>query len=100
VTAPTCHLSRVKWQAFRDDARVNGRDTENVKNNTLAKENVSEPAIPRLAYSMKEAAVALGVSYISIHRLLKRGLLKSSSALRTKVIPATELERFLKATTE
>ena len=56
--------------------------------------------VPKLAFSMHEAAECLGVSYITVHRLLKRGLLKSSSALRTKVIPATELERFLKATTE
>ena len=45
---------------------------------------------------MKEAAAALGVSYVTVHRLLKRGLLKSSSALRTKIIPATEIHRFLK----
>lgn len=49
---------------------------------------------------MGEAAEALGVSYITVHRLLKRGLLKSSSALRTKLIPATEIQRFLNATLE
>lgn len=53
---------------------------------------------PRLAYSMREGAQAIGVSYITMHRLLKRGLIRSSSALRTKVIPKSELERFLKAT--
>ena len=56
------------------------------------------PKTERLAYSMKEAAEALGVSYISMHRMLKRGLIRSSSAMRTKVIPKAELERFLKAT--
>ncbi len=55
--------------------------------------------LPRLAFSMKETAEILGVNYITIHRLLKRGLLKSSSALRTKLIPATEIKRFLEATT-
>ena len=55
--------------------------------------------IDRLAYSMQETAQVLGVSYLTVHRLLKRGLLKSSSALRTKVIPRTEIERFLKDTT-
>ena len=70
-----------------------------VKTTTLTKAN-SESAIPRMAYSMREAAQILGCSYISVHRLLKRGLLKSSSALRTKIIPTTEIERFLKATTE
>jgi predicted site-specific integrase-resolvase len=52
----------------------------------------------KLAYSMREAAGAIGVSYIQMHRFLKRGLIKCSSVSRTKIIPATELERFLKVT--
>ena len=52
----------------------------------------------QLAYSMKETAKLLGVSYITVHRLLRRGLLKSSSALRCKRIPRSEIERFLKTT--
>ena len=59
-------------------------------------DNASE--LPRLAYTMKETAKILGVSYITIHRLLKRGLLHSSSALRHKLIPFTEIQRFLKTT--
>lgn len=47
---------------------------------------------------MREAAAMLGISYISVHRLLKRGLLRSSTALRHKLIPATEIDRFLKST--
>ena len=54
--------------------------------------------LPRLAYTMSETAKMLGVSYITVHRLLKRGLLHSSQALRHKLIPASEIERFLKAT--
>jgi len=57
-----------------------------------------KPALPRLAYSMRETAAILGVNYQTVYRLLKRGLLKSSSALRTKLIPKTEIERFLNAT--
>ncbi|HEY5232801.1 MAG TPA: helix-turn-helix domain-containing protein [Verrucomicrobiae bacterium] len=56
--------------------------------------------VPKLAFSMREAASALGVSYITVHRLLKRGLLKSSSALRTKIISLAEIERFLKETAQ
>jgi excisionase family DNA binding protein len=56
-------------------------------------------SLPRLAYSMQEVASILGVSYITVHRLIARGLLKSSSALRHKLIPLSEVERFLKATT-
>jgi excisionase family DNA binding protein len=53
--------------------------------------------LPRLAYTMQETATILGVSYITVHRLIRRGLLKSSNALRHKLIPLTEIERFLKA---
>jgi len=49
---------------------------------------------------MAETARILGVSYITVHRLLKRGKLRSSSALRHKLIPMTEIERFLKTTLE
>jgi hypothetical protein len=67
--------------------------TEGIKSKTP--ENAT---VPRLAYSMTETADLLGISYISCHRLLKRGLLRSSSALRIKLIPHSEIERFLKTT--
>jgi predicted site-specific integrase-resolvase len=47
---------------------------------------------------MHETAKILGVSYVTVHRLLKRGLLRSSSATRTKMIPRKEIERFLATT--
>ena len=53
-------------------------------------------SLPRLAYTMQETAKILGVSYITIHRLLKRGKLRASDAIRNKVIPKTEIERFLR----
>ena len=58
------------------------------------------PALPRLAYTMEETAEILGVSYITVHRLLKRGLLRSSTALRHKLIPMTEIQRFLRESME
>jgi predicted site-specific integrase-resolvase len=60
----------------------------------------NKPELPRLAYTMRETAEILGISYISVHRLLKRGILKSSTALRHKLIPATEIQRFLNSTLE
>jgi excisionase family DNA binding protein len=60
-------------------------------------DNASQ-SLPRLAYTMKETAEILGVSYITVHRLLKRGLLKSCSALRHKLIPMSEIQRFLRET--
>ena len=53
-------------------------------------------ALPRLAYSMRETADVLGVNYQTVYRLSKRGLLKSSSHLRTKLFAVAEIERFLK----
>ena len=54
--------------------------------------------LPRLAYTMRETAEILGTSYITVHRLLQRGLLRSSLATRTKLIPKKEIERFLATT--
>ncbi len=49
----------------------------------------------RLAYSMNEAADLLGVDYLSVYRLVQRGKLKASRALRGKVlITNAELNRF------
>jgi hypothetical protein len=55
-------------------------------------------ALPRLAYTMRETAAILGVSYITVYRLLQRRLLRSSLATRTKMISKKEIERFLAAT--
>jgi hypothetical protein len=35
---------------------------------------------------------------MSVHRLIKRGLLRPSLALRTKIISLAEIERFLRDT--
>jgi excisionase family DNA binding protein len=58
------------------------------------------PSLPRLAYSMRESAEILGVSYITVHKWIKRGLLKCSSASRHKLIPLSEIQRFLNDTLE
>jgi excisionase family DNA binding protein len=56
--------------------------------------------LPRLAYSIDETAEILGISYATVHRLLTRGLLRSSLACRHKMIAKTEIERFLKETSQ
>jgi excisionase family DNA binding protein len=48
-------------------------------------------------YSTSEVAVKFGISLKSVYRLLDRGLLKSSSALRTKLIPRSSVETFIAA---
>ena len=54
--------------------------------------------LPRLAYTVKETAEILGISPPTVYRLLGRGLLRSSLALRNKLIAKSEIERFLKDT--
>jgi len=54
----------------------------------------------RLAYTMRETAALLGVEYQTVYRLCKRGLLRSSSALRTKLFARVEIERFLRETSK
>jgi excisionase family DNA binding protein len=52
----------------------------------------------RLAYSLKEAAVLLGVDYFSVYRLIQRGKLRACRALRGKLlVPRSELLRLLKS---
>ena len=63
-------------------------------------ENSVKPPLPKLAFSTVETAEIIGVSAMTIHRLTKRGLLRASNALRHKVYPLSEIERFLKATTK
>ncbi len=56
--------------------------------------------LPRLAYTMRETAEILGVSYITVWRLLQRGKLHASDAIRNKIIPRAEIDRFLQETIE
>ena len=52
----------------------------------------------RLAYSVQETARMLGVCDKSIRRLIWRGLIRPSRALRHILIPKDEIDRFLRDT--
>lgn len=52
-------------------------------------------AIPRLAYTTRETAEALGVKPTTIWRLTKRGLLKPNRATRIPLYSVSEINRFL-----
>jgi len=54
----------------------------------------------KLALSRAEAAEALGISPVTLDRLTQRGLLKPSRATRRPLYSVTELERFLRDTSE
>ena len=53
---------------------------------------------PYLDYLGRVAAATLGISAVSIDRLVKRGLLRPSMALRRPLFPIWEIERFLRDT--
>ena len=52
----------------------------------------------KLAFNRKEAAALLGISPPSLDRLVQRGLIRPSRALRTPKFTRAELERFLRET--
>jgi len=55
--------------------------------------------LPKLLYSIPETAHMLSMDDKSVRRLLERGLLKSSKALRTKLITRESIENFIKTST-
>jgi len=50
----------------------------------------------RRAHRIKEVAEIIGISESSIRRLIKRGEIRAINKLRHILIPASEIERFLK----
>lgn len=52
----------------------------------------------KLGYTRSQAAHVLGTSVRSLDRLVERGLLNPSRALRRPIFAWAELERFLKET--
>jgi excisionase family DNA binding protein len=61
----------------------------------MKKTEVAVDLALRKALKVREAAALLGISPKSIRRLIARKLLRANSSLRTPLIPADELTRFL-----
>lgn len=53
------------------------------------------PPVEKLAYKLSEASTMLGLSEITIRRLIKRGALRPNRAVRHIIFSRKELERFL-----
>jgi excisionase family DNA binding protein len=75
-------------------------ESDQIKSFHLARERLNKlhPQVltaPAGALKIKEAARYLGVSPISVRRLIHRGLIKPNRALRHILIPIGELDRFL-----
>jgi hypothetical protein len=65
---------------------------------TTQQEAVTAALLPKLSCTRTEAAKVLGISANSLDRLVKRGLIAPSRALRRPLFSVMELERFLKET--
>ncbi len=52
----------------------------------------------RVAYTIRETSKKLGVSTKSIRRMIYRGLLPTSKALRKILIPAQAVDNFMEVT--
>jgi excisionase family DNA binding protein len=61
----------------------------------MKKEHSEKWTDERLAFSIHETAGLLGLSYQSVYRLILRGELKAVTKLRHKIIPRSEIDRFL-----
>jgi excisionase family DNA binding protein len=61
-------------------------------------DSVQTAAPVPLVYTVEETAAVLKISTKSVRRLLARGLLTGSKALRKILIPRRQVEDFLRAT--
>ena len=86
------------WEKLIQQSLVAGRTSETLPpaRNLKATEGDGKPS--RLAFSVKETADILGISQKTVYRLICRGLLNTSLALRTKLIAKSEIEHFLRDT--
>lgn len=66
----------------------------------IAPPTVSEDNIPLRVYSVKQAAQTLGMSISCVRRLIQRGLLRPSRAMRHLRIPVKQIDELLKNTSE
>lgn len=53
----------------------------------------------KIAYSRKEAAAALGISTVTLDRLVDQGLIKPNRATRRPLFTVSELTRFAEGQT-
>ena len=85
--------------AVRNQQPVPFSKAEAIMNNATNTPPQAINSAPRLAYTVQEVAEMLAVSPKTIYRLVDRGLLKSSKALRHLRITRQSIEAFLEATT-
>jgi predicted DNA-binding transcriptional regulator AlpA len=94
------NVTRDDWEALMRQLLAANSRQETLPKPRSIKVPEKDGKLPRLAFSAKETAQILGISQNTVYRLLYRGLLKSSLAIRSKVIAKSEIERFLRDTSE
>jgi len=60
-------------------------------------EKLNPSTSTKLFYSVGEVASLCGISHKTVYRLLDRGILKASPALRKKLIPSASVESLVMA---
>ena len=61
----------------------------------MARKPPQSAPIQRAAYSVEEAAMALGIGRTYVFQLIKEGNLQTIKAGRRRLVPAKELQAFL-----
>ena len=91
-------IAHEEWERLMKQFPIASRTSETPPQARSLKVPEGDGKLPRLAFSVKETAEMLGISQPTAYRLLDRGLLKSSLALRRKLVSRSEIERFLRET--
>jgi hypothetical protein len=69
------------------------KDTTPTSSTSISAEQTANEE--RLAYTVAETAKLIGVSSITVYRLIYIGLLRPNKSLRCKIISRKEIDRFL-----
>lgn len=67
----------------------------NQMSTTTKNEHGEQTDLSRRAFKIRETSEMLGVSELTVRRLIKRGELKAIRKLRHVLIPLSEVDRFL-----
>lgn len=97
---------RERLNQLRDELRIEDKEATPAETKAAslphpaARASAHTQGLPKLAYSRSEAGMILGVSPITIDRLVSRGLLRPSLATRRPLFSPDELNRFMRETSK
>jgi excisionase family DNA binding protein len=94
------HVSREQIQPLLDRFLTKTESPKSAPSVPIPAPSKADPFKGRLMFTPKETAEILRISQKSVYRLIARGLLKTSKALRHIKIPKAEIEQFVKTQSE